>query len=272
MTKNDLKILMEHLGIAPSKKLGQNFLIDEQFVSLIVREANPRPGQRILEVGPGFGAITRDIAASGADLTAIEFDRKLAEYLRTAIAPLGVHLIEADACRVNYRELFQGQDFRVISNLPYSAGTVVVTKLLDLENPPLDFLLMLQKEVAYRLIAEPATDDYGSLSIRVAAAYEGTIVRNVPPEVFFPVPGVDSALLALRRKSEIPPYPVRQVLSTLTRTAFAHRRKKMLKQIAAVFGDDIVRAAMEHAGVDPDIRAERVTVAQFLAMATEIAG
>lgn len=272
MTKNELKSLMEHLGVAPSKKLGQNFLIDEQFLTLIVREAAPQTGQKILEVGPGFGALTRGLAASGCELTAIEFDRKLAAYLRSAIAPLGVKLIEADACRVDYQELYQGQDFRVISNLPYSAGTIVVTKLLELENPPTDFLLMLQKEVAMRFIAEPGTDDYSSLSVRILASYEGQIVRNVPPEVFFPVPGVDSALLALKRRDNILPQTVRQTLSKLTRTGFAHRRKKMFKQIAAVFDADSVRAAMAEADVDPDIRAERVTVEQFVKMAEFLQG
>ena len=270
MVKAELKPLLEKLGIAPSKRLGQNFLVDDQFRAKIIHEADPKPGQTILEIGPGLGAITRGLVASGADVTAIEFDRKIAEYLRTAVVPLGLHLIEADACRVKYAELFPG-DFRVVSNLPYSAGTIVIAKLLDLETPPADMLLMLQKEVAERFLAAPGTADYSALTVRIAAVYDGRIVRMVPPEVFYPEPSVESALFALVRKPVIPPQNIRIILSRLARTSFAHRRKKMFKQAAAVFGADVIAAAMADASVDPDIRAERVTPAQFIRMAEHIA-
>ena len=269
MVKAELKPLLERLGVAPSKRLGQNFLVDDQFRAKIIHEADPKPGQTILEIGPGLGAITRGLVASGADVTAIEFDRKLAEYLRTAVVPLGLHLIEADACRVKYAELFPG-DFRVISNLPYSAGTIVIAKLLDLETPPADMLLMLQKEVAERFLSAPGTPDYSALTVRISAVYTGRIVRMVPPEVFYPEPSVESALFALVRKQEIPPKDIRIILSRLARTSFAHRRKKMFKQAAAVFGADVIAAAMTDASVDPDIRAERVTPEQFIRMAEYI--
>lgn len=270
MVKAELKPLLERLGIAPSKRLGQNFLVDDQFRAKILHEADPKPGETILEIGPGLGAITRGLVASGADVTAIEFDRKIAEYLRTAVVPLGLHLIEADACRVKYASLFPG-DFRVVSNLPYSAGTIVIAKLLDLELPPADMLLMLQKEVAERFLSGPGTADYSALTVRISAVYEGRIVRMVPPEVFYPEPTVDSALFALKRKPVIPPQNIRIILSRLARTSFAHRRKKMFKQAAAVFGADVIAGAMADASVDPDIRAERVTVDQFIRMAEYIA-
>jgi 16S rRNA (adenine1518-N6/adenine1519-N6)-dimethyltransferase len=269
MVKAELKPLLERLGIAPSKRLGQNFLVDDQFRAKIIHEADPKPGQTILEIGPGLGAITRGLVASGANVTAIEFDRKLAEYLRMAVVPLGLHLIEADACRVKYAELFPG-DFRVISNLPYSAGTIVIAKLLDLETPPADMLLMLQKEVAERFLAAPGTADYSALTVRISAVYEGRIVRMVPPEVFYPEPSVESALFALVRKPAIPPQNIRIILSRLARTSFAHRRKKMFKQAASVFGADMIAAAMADASVDPGIRAERVTPEQFIRMAEYI--
>ena len=270
MVKAELKPLLERLGIAPSKRLGQNFLVDDQFRAKIIHEADPKPGQTILEIGPGLGAITRGLVASGASVTAIEFDRKLAEYLRTAVVPLGLHLIEADACRVKYADLFPG-DFRVVSNLPYSAGTIVIAKLLDLETPPADMLLMLQKEVAERFLAAPGTADYSALTVRIAAVYEGRIVRMVPPEVFYPEPSVESALFALTRKQTVPPLGIRIILSRLARTSFAHRRKKMFKQAASVFGTDMIAAAMADASVNPDIRAERVTPEQFIRMAEFIA-
>ena len=132
-------------------------------------------------------------------------------------------------------------------------------------------LLMLQKEVAERFLSAPGSADYSALTVRISAVYEGRIVRMVPPEVFYPEPSVESALFALVRKPVIPPQNIRILLSRLARASFAHRRKKMFKQAAAVFGADMIAAAMADASVDPDIRAERVTVDQFIRMAEYIA-
>ncbi len=273
MTKKELKALLDHLGIAPSKKLGQNFLIDEQFLNWIVREANVRPGENVLEVGPGLGALTRGLLSAGARVVAIEFDRKLAAYLRNAIASASFRLVEGDACRTDCAALFGRESFRVVSNLPYSAGTVFVAKTLDLKDPPESMVLMLQKEVAERFCAEAGAEQYSALSVRAQAVYETKILRLAPPEMFFPRPDVDSAVLrmTLRSKAELPPPEIRTVLSRLARTAFAHRRKKMYRQIASVFGEAEAREAMERAGAHPDVRAERVSVAQFLTMAEFLA-
>ena len=118
MKRADLEALLSRYGIAPSKALGQNFLIDENFLDYIARETNAKPEERILEVGPGLGVLTTRLIASGANVTAIELDRKLAAYLRTSMVPRGLHLIEGDACKVDIPAIFQGQDFRLISNLP----------------------------------------------------------------------------------------------------------------------------------------------------------
>ena len=268
MKKTDLVKLLDALGIAPSKKLGQNFLIDEQFLDWIVRTAGIRKGEHILEVGPGLGALTGRMLDAGADLTAVEFDRKLAEYLRSTLVPRGLKLIEGDACRVDFERIFgPGDEFRVVSNLPYSAGTVVIANLLDLALPPQEMIVMLQKEVGSRLTAETGTDDYSALTVRLAAAYDSRIIRTVPPDLFHPRPEIDSCIIRMTRKTDYPPFELRKMLSRLARTAFAHRRKKMFRQTAAVFGEEPLRAAMEAAGVDPDIRAERVAPEQFLRMA-----
>ncbi len=266
MKKTDLVKLIEQLGISPSKKLGQNFLVDDQFLDWIVRTADIRKGENILEVGPGLGALTERILAAGAKLTAIEFDRKIAAYLRKVLVPAGLTLIEADACKVKMGELFDG-DFRVVSNLPYSAGTIVTANLLDLPNPPSEMIIMLQKEVGQRFAAETGSDDYSALTARIANVYHTSILRIVPPELFYPRPEIDSCIIRLTRRADLPDYAVRKTLSRLARTAFAHRRKKMFRQTAAVFGAEPLAAAMAAAGVDPDIRAERVTPEQFLAMA-----
>ena len=149
MKKSELDQLMMSLGIAPNRKLGQNFLIDDNFLDALIRLADVKPGDRIIEVGPGFGALTSRLLKTGASVAAIEFDRKLAAWLRMTYANRGLCLIEGDACRVDIASIY-GIDtpFRLISNLPYSAGTVIVANMLTLKTPPSEMFIMLQKEVA----------------------------------------------------------------------------------------------------------------------------
>lgn len=262
---------MARLGIAPSKKMGQNFLIDENFLDYILRVAKVKPSDHILEVGPGFGALTGRLLKTGAPVTAIELDRKLAAYLRGSLAVDGLTLIEGDACRINIPGIY-GDDtpFRLISNLPYSAGTIVVANMLDLKTPPTDMLIMLQKEVAERFAASCGTSEYSALTVRIQALYQVEILKTIPPEVFFPQPEIDSCILHLISKKDQPSMELRKTLSRLVRTAFAHRRKKMMKQVASVFGGEETVSAMNLAEVDPDIRAERVTCEQFLKMASHL--
>lgn len=268
MQKKELMREMNQMGIVPSKKMGQNFLIDDNFLDWMIREADLKDGDHVVEVGPGFGALTDRMLAHDIKLTAIEFDRKLAEWLRDHLVPKGLNLIEGDACKTDIANIYGPQtEFRLISNLPYSAGTVVVANLLDLELPPQSMIIMLQKEVAMRFAADPGCEDYGALTARIQAVYQVEILRIIPPELFYPRPEIDSCVIRMTRRADMQSRELRKILSRLTRTAFAHRRKKMLKQIAAIFGTDEVKAAMSIAGVDPDIRAERVTVEQFRQMA-----
>ncbi len=259
---------MERLGIAPSKKLGQNFLVDEQFLDWLAKYSGLKEKEPVIEIGPGFGALTVRMLAAGVRLTAIEFDRKLAGYLREELVPKGLTLIEGDACKTDYESIYGPDvDFRVISNLPYSAGTVIVAKLLDLPLPPREMIVMLQKEVAFRFAAHPGEDEYSALTARIANLYHTTIVKVIPPDLFYPRPEIDSCIIRMTRKEDYPSFALRKILSRLVRVSFAHRRKKMFRQAASVFGDELVELAMNTAGVDLDIRAERVTPEQFAVMA-----
>ena len=271
MKRAELEQILSRYGIAPSKALGQNFLTDENFLDYIAREADPKAGEHILEVGPGLGVLTTRLLASGADLAAVELDRKLAAYLRISLVPRGLRLIEGDACKVDIPAIFNGEDFRLISNLPYSAGTVILANMLTMENPPTDMIVLLQKEVGFRFAAQPGTEDYGALTVRMQAAYDVEILKgSVPPELFYPRPEVDSALVRFKRKTPVASREFRKFFGQFVRTAFAHRRKKMYRQLTAVADPEKLAAAMEHQNVDMDISAERVTVSQFLAMAEEI--
>jgi 16S rRNA (adenine1518-N6/adenine1519-N6)-dimethyltransferase len=173
-----------------------------------------------------------------------------------------LQLIEGDACRVKLDEIYP-DGYKMISNLPYSAGTVVVANLLDSPNPPEEMVIMLQKEVALRLAAEPGTHDYGALSVRVQVLYEPTPLRIAPPEMFHPRPEVDSCVIRLKRLQNPPSQEYRKKLSRLVRLAFGQRRKKMIKQLAGAFGRDVMDSIYAETGLKEDIRAERVTVEQF---------
>ena len=248
--------------------MGQNFLVDANFIESIIRAAKIGPGDRILEVGPGFGALTSELLKTGAEVTAIEFDRKLAAWLRECYKNTALRLIEGDACKVDIPSIY-GEDtpFRLISNLPYSAGTVIVANMLTLKTPPSEMLVMLQKEVGMRLAAAAGDEEYGALSVRVQCMYEVAAVRVAPPDLFYPRPEVDSVILRLTLRADRPDPVLFQRLTTLVRLSFAHRRKKMFKQACAGVPPDRLAAAMASAGIDPDIRAEKISPPLFLKLA-----
>ena len=268
MNKKQLVALMESLGVAPSKKLGQNFLVDANFIESIVRTAKIQKTDRILEVGPGFGALTGLLLETGAQVAAIEFDRKLAAWLRERYKTTQLRLIEGDACKINIPAIY-GEDtpFRLISNLPYSAGTVIVANMLNLKTPPSEMLVMLQKEVGMRLAAEAGDEEYGALSVRVQCMYRVENIRLAPPDLFYPRPDVDSIILRLTLRADRPESALFKRLGTLVKLAFAHRRKKMFKQIASGFEAEKLASAMAQLGIDLDIRAEKVSPEQFLKLA-----
>lgn len=273
MKKAELSALMDSLGIAPSKKLGQNFLIDDNFLDSIIRIADIKPDDKVIEVGPGFGALTERLLKTGASVAAIEFDRKLAAWLRLTYANRGLCLIEGDACKIDVAGIY-GADtpFRLISNLPYSAGTVIVANMLALKTPPSEMFIMLQKEVGMRFAAKEDTYEYGALTVRIQAMYQVELVKMAPPQMFYPRPEVDSCILRLTLRKDALGQEHFRNLTRLVRASFAHRRKKMLKQAASMFDMEQVRSAMVSLGIDPDIRAEKVTVKQFIRMAEMLGG
>ena len=199
MNKQQLTAALESIGMRPGRGLGQNFLLDGNLLDYIVRLSAPGKGERILEVGPGFGALTSRLLKAGAEVYAVEFDHRIAEYLRTHIEKGNFHLTEADACRVDYVELLENRPFRAIANLPYSISTIFIARMLDLPNPPESMFFMLQREMGERLSAVPGTKNYGALSVRTQLRYDVKLEKIVPPEVFFPPPEVDSAIVSFRR-------------------------------------------------------------------------
>ena len=273
MTGGEIKTILADLGIRPSRKLGQNFLLDPNMRNALVADADPQPGERILEVGPGLGAMTERLLDIGCRVTAVELDHRLAEYLRSRLGDNPAFtLIQADACNVNYDELLGTEPYRCIANLPYSAGTVILTKLIAAANPPRELLILLQLEMARRLSALPRTKDYGALTVQVQAKYEVDITRRIPPNVFYPPPEVGSASVRLRvRKTGCEKMDADyEFFRRVLKTGFAQRRKRLHKLLSREFGQAAVDSAFEELALDPNTRAEELNVTQFKQLAERL--
>jgi 16S rRNA (adenine1518-N6/adenine1519-N6)-dimethyltransferase len=270
MNKKELLETLENFNMRPGKILGQNFLIDNNLLDFIVRTATPKRGEVILEAGPGFGALTRPLLETGAELYAIEFDRRLCEYLRDNIKAPNFHLVEGDACRVDIASIIpEGKSFRAVANLPYSISSIFVARLLELPKLPTQMLFMLQKEMAQRLAAKSNTKDYGSLSVRAQQLYDVKILRKVPPQVFHPRPQVDSALIefTLRDRENPPDFESRMRLAGIAKVAFAQRRKKIFKPLAASYGAENVEHALKTLNISQDARPGELNVEDYEEMA-----
>ncbi|HBM16217.1 MAG TPA: ribosomal RNA small subunit methyltransferase A [Lentisphaeria bacterium] len=270
MKINDLLSIIEQTGIYPSKKLGQNFLIDENLLNFIAKTADVKKDENIIEIGPGLGSLTERILESEAMLTAIEFDHKLFDYLKFKYKSReNITLINEDACRTDYTKLTANiPEYRLISNLPYSISTPLMAKFADLENPPAGMLLLLQKETALRFIATPNTKDYGSITIRLQLLYQGELVRTVSPNVFFPKPDVQSAILKLTRKTVYPDISARKKVDAIVKTAFLKRRKKLKNTIAPLFGERAIEKAFSEMGLNPNARPEDISPQDYLILSS----
>lgn len=272
MNKQALLATLETLGMRPGRGLGQNFLLDANLLDSIVRDSGVRPGDFVLEVGPGLGALTRKLLAVGARVTAVEYDHRLAAYLREQIRDERFTLVEADACKVDFAEILPpgGEPFLAIANLPYAISTVFIGRMLELAAPPRRMFFMLQKEMAERLAAAPGGKAYGSLSVRTQLVYQVAIRRTVPPEVFHPAPEVDSALAEFTLKPHSFTPEMRKRIGGVVKTAFLQRRKQLGKTLGNCYGRDRVAAAFAKLGLPHEIRPDKVPVETFVALSEEL--
>ena len=272
MTKTELMPLLESLGLHPSRRLGQNFLVDPNLLASLVRDAAPQAGETILEIGPGPGILTRPLLAAGVKLTSIELDHRFATYLRDALAnQTSFRLIEADACDLDFDALMGPGPYRCIANLPYAISTTVLTRLAAAVNPPTACFVLLQKEMADRLAAKPGTKAYGAPTVQLQLLYAVQIRRRVSPAVFFPPPEVESAFVQFTRRPDAPPLALRHCCRDLARLGFGQRRKQFAKLLATRFPAAAVAAAIKAAGGTPETRAEALSPAQFVRLAEALA-
>jgi 16S rRNA (adenine1518-N6/adenine1519-N6)-dimethyltransferase len=272
----DVRSLLAEHGLHPSRALGQNFLVDPNTARRIARLADVGDGDRVLEIGPGLGSLTLALAATGAEVRALELDRHLLPALESVVgdAP-GVTVEQGDALEYDFAcRLDRGPDDRgwvCVSNLPYNIATTVVLRLLDEALLVERLLVMVQREVGERLAAAPGSRTYGAVSVRVAYHAEARVVGAVPPTVFLPRPKVDSVLVRIDRR----PAPAVTVddpdaMFGLVRAGFAQRRKMLRRSLRGMLGDR-VDTVLAGAGIDPTLRAEALGIEAWAALAQEAA-
>lgn len=251
--------------MTPSRALGQNFVVDPNIIRRIVRLAGVAAGDRIIEVGAGFGSLTLALASEAAEVTAVELDRRLVEALGEVLADVGnVTVLAADAMHLDFAALTSGRPHRLIANLPYNLATPLVARLLSTAPDLVDLVVMVQREAGERLIAPPGSRTYGAVSVLVAYHCYGRALGRIPATVFWPAPRVESLLVRLTRR----PAPVqveREELMTVVRAAFGQRRKTVRNALAAGMQLPVatVEEAMKKAGLDPGARAESLRLEEF---------
>ncbi|MET7877978.1 16S rRNA (adenine(1518)-N(6)/adenine(1519)-N(6))-dimethyltransferase RsmA [Micromonospora profundi] len=270
----EIRELAARLGVAPTKKLGQNFVHDPNTVRRIVTAAGLTPDDVALEVGPGLGSLTVGLLPVAGHVHAVEIDPVLAGALPDTAARhagpdaerLTVH--RADALRIRAAELGDPAPTALVANLPYNVAVPVVLHLLA-ELPSLRHgLVMVQKEVADRLVAGPGSKVYGIPSVKLAWYAQARGAGRVPPNVFWPVPNVDSGLVAFTCRQPPRADVPRERVFAVVDAAFAQRRKTLRAALAGwAGGADRAAAALTAAGVDPGARGESLTVEQFAAIA-----
>lgn len=273
------RAIMETYGLTFKKSLGQNFLTDINVLKKIVAAAEVNEADDVIEIGPGIGALTEQLAKAAHQVLALEIDDRLLPVLKETLAPYpNVEVIHQDILKANLKELiaehFDGQHrLKIVANLPYYITTPIIMHLLATELAFDQIVVMMQKEVANRLAAQPGSKDYGSLSIGVQYEMDCQIAFIVPKTVFVPQPKVDSAIISLTKKKakEYQPQDER-FFHQLVRGAFMHRRKSLWNNLQGLYGKQAevkekLSQALAQAEIEPSVRAERLTIADFVRLA-----
>ncbi len=260
---------MAHMGHRARKRFGQNFLRDEGVIDRMVRAIAPQPDDRLVEIGPGLGALTRPLLERVGRLTAVELDRDVIEKLQAHCAGSGELIVhQGDALRFDFAALAEeGQPLRVVGNLPYNISTPLIFHLLTAAEHIVDMHFTLQKEVVDRLGAGPGEDAYGRLSVMVQYYCRVEPLFRIGPQAFTPVPKVDSAFVRLVPYRE-PPVALKDVgaLAQVTQQAFGQRRKTLRNSLKSLLDADRIEAC----GIDPAARPETLNLAEFARLANNL--
>lgn len=258
--------ILNRFKLRADKKLGQNFLIDENVVRQIVEAAELSEADTVLEVGPGIGTLTQGLAESKAKVVAVELDTRLLPVLATTLEGYdNVRVVHGDILKVNIMEEVGAPEFKVCANLPYYITTPIIFALLEKRLPMERLVAMVQKEVAERMAAQPGGKDYGALSVAIQYYTEPEIAFIVPPTSFIPAPAVDSAVIVCKRRSK-PPVEVcdEALFFRVVKAAFSLRRKMLSNSLKNMgIKSEQVAKWLELADVDGKRRAETLSLEDF---------
>ena len=244
----------------PRKRFGQNFLTDERVVHSIVSAISPHSDEQLVEIGPGLGALTRWLLQECGRLDVVELDRNLVEMLRTKFAAeKKLHIHSGDALKFDFSSLVDGGRLRVIGNLPYNISTPLLFHLFEQSVCIKDMHFMLQKEVVERLCAEPGTKEYGRLSVMARYYCDMEPLMDVYPESFHPQPKIISSVIRLVPHDKKPVSVTPDILNRVVAAAFSQRRKTLRNALGTLF----TASEIESLGIDPSIRAERLSLANY---------
>ncbi len=274
-TPNRTKEILSTYGLSAKKSLGQNFIIDTNILKNIVEAGEISERTTVIEVGPGIGALTEQLAKEAGKVIAFEIDDRLLPVLADTLSPYSnIEIIHDDILNVDLDAFYSShledaEEIVVVANLPYYITTPIILRFLESGLPIDRMVLMMQKEVASRLSAHPSTKAYGSLSIAVQYYMDAKIAFTVPKTVFMPQPNVDSAIIKLMKKEKTP-YTVEdeKLFFTLTRSAFVQRRKTLWNNLQVAFGKDEevkgkMMEALKAAQIDPGRRGETLSIEEF---------
>lgn len=263
MNLTELQSHLARLHLTPSRKLGQSFLVDENVSRWIAAQLQAGPEDTVIEVGPGFGALTEHLAGKVGRLILIEKDGRLAEFLEEKFGPVGVEVIHGDATEYDVREHFPGSGIKLIGNLPYSAGNEILRRFLDAPSPVENAVVMVQKEVADRFVAQPRTKAYGVLGLMLQERWHPTAIKTVGPSIFHPRPAVDSTIVRFdpRPEGELPLHSG-EVFSNVVKQGFSQRRKQLHNNLPVDAGQ--WEAICQELSLKPGVRAEELSLEQWV--------
>lgn len=255
----EVRAYLRDIGFTPSKSMGQNFLIDAHMRDLILDASEVGPDDHVIEVGPGLGVMTEGLLERAASVLAIELDTRLVDHLQNHLGPHPkLEIRNQDATRTDWPREIGERSVRMISNLPYSVGSRILYDLAAENTRPRSITVMVQSDVANRLLADPGGENYGLLTVRMSWAYEIKRIRNVPGACFLPPPRVGSTVVHFQRHEQ-PPAPLHDPkrFETLVKFAFTRRRKQLAKILRDFNAEDT------GSGIDPTRRPETLSPAEW---------
>lgn len=254
-------------GRTARRSLGQNFLQDKSFLPRIVQAAELEAGDDVLEIGPGTGVLTQALAECGAKVVAVELDGALADILRATFASnANVEIVQGDALSLDPCDLF-GYPYKLVANIPYYITGLLIRRFLETPCPPDLLVLMVQREVAQRMVAAPGRLSLLGVSVQFYARTE--IIARVPAGAFYPRPKVDSAIVRLRPYRDPRQVEIAPALFELARAGFSVRRKQLINSLSAGLGNERVNTGrlLEQANIAPERRAETLSIAEWICLA-----